>query len=178
VSDTVAEPAPELAPGLLRDPRPDGRDDPLWAGDSHRRRARRSARRRLAACVAIVLTSLGWVAVRGLTGSFVYYLTPSDVRVDHQAQVDQRIRLGGYVVPGTVHRGRGALAFVVTDGDTALSVRSTGPVPQLFRAGQGVVLEGALGRDGLFHSDTLLVRHDGTYRAPTSPISGQRPGGG
>ena len=28
-------------------------------------------------------------------------------------------------------------------------------------------LEGALAKDGRFHSDTLLVKHDGTYRAPT-----------
>jgi cytochrome c-type biogenesis protein CcmE len=56
---------------------------------------------------------------------------------------------------------------VVSDGDTSMGVRSTGPVPQMFRAGQGVVLEGALARDGRFDSDTLLVKHDGTYRAPT-----------
>lgn len=177
MSDTV-QAAPGVAPWPRDEAVPADWDDSPWAGEHHRRRARRSARRRLVACAAIVLTALGWVAVRGLTGSFVYYLTPTDVRVDHQAQVDQRIRLGGYVLPGTVHRRAGSLAFVVTDGDTAISVRSTGPVPQLFRAGQGVVLEGALGRDGLFHSDTLLVRHDGTYRAPTSPISGPRPGGG
>jgi cytochrome c-type biogenesis protein CcmE len=136
-------------------------------GPSTSGRARRSARWRLLVCMAIVVAALGWIAVRGLTGSFVYYLTPTDVRVDHKAQVDQRIRLGGYVVPGTVHRRAGTLRFVVTDGDTSMAVRSTGPVPQMFRAGQGVVLEGALARDGRFHSDTLLVKHDGTYRAPT-----------
>jgi cytochrome c-type biogenesis protein CcmE len=51
-----------------------------------------------------------------------------------------------------------------------MEVLSTGPVPQMFRAGQGVVLEGALGRDGRFHSDTLLVKHDGEYRAPTDAL--------
>ena len=38
--------------------------------------------------------ALGWVALRGLTGSFVYYLTPTDITVGHKAQVDQRVRLG------------------------------------------------------------------------------------
>jgi cytochrome c-type biogenesis protein CcmE len=137
------------------------------AGPSSRGSARRSARLRLLVCIAIVVAALGWIAARGLTGSFVYYLTPTDVSVRQQAHVDQRIRLGGYVVPGTVHRDAGALSFVVTDGQTTMSVQSTGPVPQMFRAGQGVVLEGALGEDGQFHSDTLLVKHDGTYRAPT-----------
>ena len=133
---------------------------------------RRSARRRLFVCAAIVVAALGWIAVRGLTGSFVYYLTPTDIAVDHQAAVDQRVRLGGYVVPGSVDRDGGALTFTVSDDSESLDVVSTGPVPRMFRSGQGVVLEGALGEDGRFHSDTVLVKHDGTYRAPDSARAG------
>ncbi|MGH8826192.1 MAG: cytochrome c maturation protein CcmE, partial [Jiangellaceae bacterium] len=66
------------------------------------------------------------------------------------------------------------LTFRVSDGDQSMQVVSTGPVPQMFRAGQGVVLEGAMGNDGRFHSDTLLVKHDGEYRAPDDV---QLPGG-
>ena len=76
-------------------------------------------------------------------------------------------------MPGSVHRPADTLTFTVTDGQHEVPVLSTGPVPQLFRAGQGVVAEGTLGRDGRFHSDTLLVKHDGEYRAPTgSKLSG------
>jgi cytochrome c-type biogenesis protein CcmE len=135
-----------------------------------RRPAHRSARWRLVVCLTIVVGALGWVALRGLTGSFVYYLTPTDIAVGQKAQVDQRVRLGGYVVPGSVHRPADRLTFTVTDGETRMEVLSTGPVPQMFRAGQGVVLEGSLGRDGRFHSDTLLVKHDGEYRAPTDAL--------
>lgn len=130
----------------------------------------RSARWRLVICVTIIVGALGWVALRGLTGSFVYYLTPTDIAVGQKAQVDQRVRLGGYVVPGSVHRPAEVLTFAVTDGETTMEVLSTGPVPQMFRAGQGVVVEGALGRDGRFHSDTLLVKHDGEYRAPSDAL--------
>jgi cytochrome c-type biogenesis protein CcmE len=45
-------------------------------------------------------------------------------------------------------------------------VSNIGSVPELFKAGQGVVLEGALGADGRFHSDTVLVQHNGEYRPP------------
>jgi cytochrome c-type biogenesis protein CcmE len=130
---------------------------------------RRSARWRLVTCLGIVVAALGWIAARGMTGNFVYYLTPTEVTVGHQAQVDQRIRLGGYVVPGGVRRSSHSLTFTITDEKHSLQVVSTGPVPQMFRAGQGVVVEGALGKDGLFHSDTLLVKHDGQYRAPEGP---------
>jgi len=130
-----------------------------------------SPRRRLVAGAAVVLLALGWIAARGLTGSFVYYLTPTEVTVGHKTQVDQRVRLGGYVVRGSVRHVDDALAFTLTDRTTAMQVVDTGSVPEMFRPGQGVVLEGALGRDGRFHADTLLVKHDGTYRAP-QPGSG------
>jgi cytochrome c-type biogenesis protein CcmE len=126
----------------------------------------RRATRRLVICVAVILAAVGWIAVRGLTGSFVYYLTPTDVVVAHKASVDERIRLGGYVVPGSVEQAGDLLRFTVQDSGAELRVVDTGPVPRLFRPGQGVVLEGALGADGAFHSDTLLIKHDGEYRAP------------
>ncbi len=128
----------------------------------------RGGRLRLVVCAAVVVAALGWIAVKGLTGSLVYYLTPTEVAVGHDAAVGQRVRLGGYVVPGTVHRATRSVGFVVTDRRHRVRVLSTGAVPQLFRAGQGVVVEGALGRDGRFHSDTLLVKHDGEYRAPAA----------
>jgi cytochrome c-type biogenesis protein CcmE len=128
---------------------------------------------RLVLCLTVVVAALGWVTVRGLSGSLVYYLTPTDVR-NHQADVGQLVRLGGYVVPGSVGHAGPALTFTITDGAQTMSVVSTGAVPELFKAGQGVVLEGALGADGRFHSDTLLIKHDGEYRPPDT---GQPPPG-
>jgi cytochrome c-type biogenesis protein CcmE len=110
--------------------------------------------------------ALGWVAIRGLTGNFVYYLTPTDVVAHHQAEVGQRIRLGGYVVPGSVHHASSVLMFTVTDGTDSMQISDVGAIPELFKAGQGVVLEGALGADGRFHADTLLVQHNGDYAPP------------
>jgi cytochrome c-type biogenesis protein CcmE len=128
---------------------------------------------RLGISLAVVVAALGWIAVRGLTGSFVYYVSPTEAVAQHHAAAGQRIRLGGYVVPGSVQGRASNLTFTVTDGRTTMGVVSTGAVPELFRAGQGVVLEGAVGTDGRFHSDTLLVKHDGTYRPP--PPGGTAP---
>ncbi|HYK31157.1 MAG TPA: cytochrome c maturation protein CcmE [Streptosporangiaceae bacterium] len=126
----------------------------------------RGPRLRVAACLAVVVLALGWIAVRGLTGNFVYYLTPTDVVAHHKAHVGQRIRLGGYVVRGSVHHHGSVLMFTVTDFTSSLKVSDTGAIPELFKAGQGVVLEGVLGKDGLFHADTTLVQHNGNYFPP------------
>jgi len=58
------------------------------------------------------------------------------------------------------------LMFTVTDRTDSMRVSDTGAVPELFKAGQGVVLEGFLGADGRFHADTTLVQHNGDYFPP------------
>jgi cytochrome c-type biogenesis protein CcmE len=135
----------------------------------------RGGRLRLLVGLAVVVAALTWVTVRGLTGSFVYYLTPTDIVNQHKAQVGERVRLGGYVVPGSVGHAASTLTFTVTDGTESIPVSDTGSVPELFKPGQGVVLEGAVGADGRFHSDTLLIKHSGDYRPPAP---GEKPPNG
>jgi cytochrome c-type biogenesis protein CcmE len=134
--------------------------------DAARRYGWHGPRLRIAACLAVIMLALGWIAIRGLTGNFVYYLTPTDVVAHHKAEVGQRIRLGGYVVPGSVHHASSVLMFTVTDGTDSMKISDVGAVPELFKAGQGVVLEGALGADGRFHADALLVQHNSDYAPP------------
>jgi cytochrome c-type biogenesis protein CcmE len=123
-------------------------------------------RARVVIALAAIAAGLGWVATEGLSSSLVYYQTPTDMLAKGQAAVGERTRLGGYVLPGSVRRGGTSIRFVVSDGSAHMSVIDTGGVPSLFRAGQGVVLEGALGPDGAFHADTVLVKHSSDYRPP------------
>lgn len=153
------------------DVRPEDGPLPEDVDPAPRRRRLRPAQARIVACLVIVVAALGWVAVKGLSGNLVYYLTPTDIS-QHKADVGQRVRLGGYVVPGSVGRAGQLLKFTVTDGTRSMTVIDTGDVPELFKAGQGVVVEGSLGSDGRFHSDTLLIKHNGDY-APPSP--GEKP---
>jgi cytochrome c-type biogenesis protein CcmE len=134
--------------------------------DAARRHGWHGPRLRIAACLAVIMLALGWIVIRGLTGNFVYYLTPTDVVAHHKAEVGQQIRLGGYVVPGSVRHVSSVLMFTVTDGTDSMQISDTGAVPELFKAGQGVVLEGALSADGRFHADNLLVQHNGDYAPP------------
>jgi cytochrome c-type biogenesis protein CcmE len=41
-----------------------------------------------------------------------------------------------------------------------------GVLPDLFREGQGVVAEGMLESDGVFHADNVLAKHDENYMPP------------
>jgi cytochrome c-type biogenesis protein CcmE len=128
--------------------------------------------------LAVVAGSLGWIAFKGLSNNLVYYVTPTEMLA--KGTVGDRARLGGLVDPGSVRRLARTVRFVVTDGTTRMTVIDTGGVPSLFREGQGVVVEGALGADGAFHADTVLVQHNGVYRPPApgqTPHSADLEGG-
>ena len=95
--------------------------------------------------------------------SIAYFYVPGDL-AKANVPPGTRIRLGGLVENGTVKRGEGStVTFTVTDTLATVPVRYTGILPDLFREGQGVVAEGALGADGLFVADTVLAKHDETY---------------
>jgi cytochrome c-type biogenesis protein CcmE len=53
--------------------------------------------------------------------------------------------------------------FVVTDGTTELTTRYNGILPDLFKEGQGVVVEGAMTTAGTFAATNVLAKHDENY---------------
>ncbi|MGH9168390.1 MAG: cytochrome c maturation protein CcmE [Acidimicrobiia bacterium] len=116
--------------------------------------------------VLIIAGSLAWVATRSLSGTVVYFVTPTELLGRGEGAMGQAFRLGGQVVPGSVHRQGGSLRFVLTDDTTRVTVVHGGDTPALFRPGIGVVLEGTYDRDGAFHSDTMLIKHAEEYRPP------------
>ena len=57
-------------------------------------------------------------------------------------------------------------SFTVTDGSQQLKVVSRDDPPSTVREGQGVVVEGHLGADGVFDGDQVIVRHSNEYQPP------------
>jgi cytochrome c-type biogenesis protein CcmE len=91
---------------------------------------------------------------------------PPDQVVSGEAPVNTRIRAGGMVADGSVQRtGEGlSVQFVLTDhAGSAFPVTYSGILPDLFREGQGVLVLGELGEDGMFRAREVLAKHDETY---------------
>jgi cytochrome c-type biogenesis protein CcmE len=114
---------------------------------------------------------LGMAALGGATAlvlmafssNLVFFYSPSELRA-HRLAIDQRARIGGLVEVGSLTRGpnRG-VRFRVTDGKTDIAIVYRGILPDLFREGQGVVVEGELRPDGVFAATTVLAKHDARY---------------
>jgi len=94
---------------------------------------------------------------------------PPDQIVSGEAPTGARIRAGGMVMAGSVARQPNGLDvhFVLTDYEGAdFEVRYSGILPDLFREGQGILVQGQLGADGVFQADEVLAKHDENYMPP------------
>ncbi|MGC6471946.1 MAG: cytochrome c maturation protein CcmE [Parvibaculales bacterium] len=111
----------------------------------------------LAGVIALALTAL--------EDNLVYFRSPSEIAVQ-PAELGKVIRLGGLVKPGSLEKSGKESRFVVTDGAADIAVRHVGLLPDLFREGQGVVVEGAFETPQLFAAKTVLAKHDENYMPP------------
>jgi cytochrome c-type biogenesis protein CcmE len=118
--------------------------------------------------VGVLVVAFGFLIYGGLDSNVVYFLTPKELVAKGEKGYDTPVRLGGQVKPGSVKWDDKALdlRFAVTDGVGEIPVHSTGAPPQMFKDGMGVVVEGRYGRDGVFNSTSLMVKHSNEYKAP------------
>lgn len=116
----------------------------------------------------VVVGGMSYLLLGGLSSNIVYFLTPDELLAKGAAVVDASVRLGGQVKPGTVEWNAEAidLTFTMTDGKREILVHSRKAPPQMFRDGQGVVVEGRLGNDGVFEATSLMVKHSNEYKPP------------
>jgi cytochrome c-type biogenesis protein CcmE len=120
---------------------------------------------------AILTFAVGYLAFAGVRAGRVYYLNVTTFLADGGYH-GQRVRLHGAV--GTqdfqVNPGQGDARFLLLDGAATLPVTYKGVVPDLFRPGCEVVVEGILGQDHVFQAEKLLTKCASKYdrRGPTS----------
>lgn len=123
----------------------------------------RNKRLGLVALMGALLIGAGALTLSALNQSVSYFLTPTDL-VEAQEAPTRSIRLGGLVMAGSILRGEGTeTAFRVTDGGAEVTIIYSGILPDLFREGQGVIVEGTVLPDGRFSARTVLAKHDENY---------------
>ena len=155
--------------GAPLDPGPDGAGDttPDDEGFDATPRVRPPRRRRtvivtvaLVAAVALLIV----IAVQSLGDASLFFLNADEAVAQRDDLGDDRFRLQGTVVPGTVNEREGEVGFQVVFNDVTVDVAHDGDPPELFQPEIPVVLEGQW--DGeTFTSDRIFVRHSSEYEA-------------
>ena len=112
------------------------------------------------------LAALGLASVFVLSAfnsNLVFFFSPSQIAAK-EAPIGRSFRIGGMVEQGSLKRESNGLTvnFVVTDTAKTIPVVYHGILPDLFKEGKGVVAQGKLTEDGVFHADEVLAKHDDT----------------
>src|SRR5438445_184735 len=107
--------------------------------------------------VVIILT-LAYLAYSGFKEGNAYYQTVSELYASKDQAFTRRLKVAGDVVPGSIQRDGRVINFVISQADEktkkveSLSVKYVGTdaPPDTFMDRAQAVVEGQLGRDGVF----------------------------
>ena len=115
----------------------------------------------IATALSIFGVAIGLV-LYSLSDSIVFFYGPSELVAKAPAP-GTRLRIGGLVEKGSFKRDGEKVVFSVTDTKHAVPVSYSGLLPDLFREGQGAVVEGTVEANGTFLADSVLAKHDERY---------------
>lgn len=122
--------------------------------------------KKIAIVVSILLIagSLAYLALGNFGKNIVYFATPSEVKAFPAEAYTKKVRVGGMVVKGslTTQAEPVGLTFELTDGASTIPVKFQGIPPDLFKEGQGAVVEGQW-QGQTFHSTMIMAKHSEDY---------------
>ncbi len=115
--------------------------------------------------VVVILLGIGYLIFGKFGENLVYFFTPSEVVVLSPDYHKKKIRVAGMVVAESVKMTPNTLQmrFSLTDGKETILVDYEGIPPDLFKEGQGAVVEGFWDADRTFHSKMIMAKHSEDY---------------
>jgi cytochrome c-type biogenesis protein CcmE len=123
--------------------------------------------------LAIIGIAIIGISFLNLGDNMVYFLTPEEALAAKGGDAARKdVKVGGLVLPGQVQKNAetGLLAFTLSDlKGHEFSVHYRGTPPDLFKEGQGVVVEGKFDENGVFVARQLMVKHSEEYKKPGDP---------
>ena len=123
---------------------------------------------------AVILGSLGWLAVGGISETATYYKEISELRAMGSEGIEKRLRVGGDVEANSIRREGSKVHFTIIQNDLKLNVIYAGsePLPDTFKDGSQALADGKLGADGVFLATKVQAKCASKYEAkPTGVVS-------
>ncbi|GCF08319.1 cytochrome c maturation protein CcmE [Dictyobacter arantiisoli] len=115
-----------------------------------------------------ILGAIIYLVYANTQASAVYYLTVPELKHCTDC-VARSVRVAGVVQNNSVkHTSQDqSISFTITDSNQTLPVTYSGVVPDIFRAGVQVVVEGHYTGSGAFHAQTLLAKCPSKFQSAT-----------
>ncbi len=127
--------------------------------------------------IAVVVGTLGWLAVGGVEDTKTYYKTVPELQKMGSQALNKRLRVGGDVVQGSIRRQGKEVTFEIVDigagkAGQRLRVMYNGnePLPDTFRDGAQALADGRLNADGTFHAAKIQAKCASKYEGKPGAI--------
>ena len=92
-----------------------------------------------------------------------YFYTPSEINKS-DIKINNIIRIGGFVENDSfIKISSSSFEFRITDEKASILVTFNGILPDLFREGQGAVIEGSFDNNDIFNATNVFAKHDENY---------------
>src|SRR6476660_6297536 len=114
----------------------------------------------------VLIGAMAYLAMAGMKSGWVYFVTVDQFTSDN-ALANQRVRLHGKVATDGFVASSGTLTarFVLLGQSRQLDVVYHGAIPDMFKVGGDVVVEGRRDRAGAFQADVLMTKCASKYEA-------------
>ncbi len=111
--------------------------------------------------IILGLVLVTFASLRLANNNTVYYFTTTEA-LENIDLLNERVKLGGFVMQDSISKNETNTLFNITDGNTVISINFDGYVPELFQENMGVILDGVF-VNNTFLADNMLVKHDNEY---------------
>lgn len=113
----------------------------------------------------ILLIAASYLGYTGFTNSAIYYYTVSELTERESSANRVNVRVNGQVVNNSIDKEAGGLTlrFIIAEGGETLPVVYQGIVPDAFKDGADIVIEGQLNSAGVFQADNILAKCPSKY---------------
>jgi len=118
----------------------------------------------------IIFLAIGYLAYTGFQSSATYYYTINELQSQKNTVQSNNVRVTGQVASESIQTETATLTmkFTIVDGPASLPVIYKGAVPDTFKAGIDVVVEGRLENDGIFRASNILTKCPSKYEPAKS----------
>ena len=127
--------------------------------------------------ISLLLTSffIGCsILIINLRENLIYFYSPTEILMKEKG-LNKKSRIGGLVEDSSIKRKLVSegdkeveeINFRITDLENTVEIKYIGILPDLFKEGQGVIVEGFFIKDeNIFNAKKVLAKHDENYVPP------------
>ncbi len=134
---------------------------------------------RIGTAIAVIVGTIGWLAITGAQASKSYYVTIAELGGMGNKAYSSSLRVEGFVKPGSIEHDGPHVTFLLNEFESHSPKAASGhllkviykgsePPPDTFKDDAQALAEGTYGRDGVFHASVLQAKCASKY-APAQP---------